>query len=72
MHMFTDGCGKQYKGRRIFRFLANSLRQIDFFIDYHFSATSHVKGCQDGIGGVAKNEEAGRGLVGVSWGAKGW
>ena len=55
IHMFTDGCGKQYKGRRNFRFLADSVRQIGFFIDHHFAATSHFKGCHDGIGGVAKN-----------------
>ncbi|CAB1121098.1 unnamed protein product [Ectocarpus sp. CCAP 1310/34] len=55
IHMFTDGCGKQYKGRRNFRFLADSVRQIGFFIDHHFAATSHFKDCHDGIGGVAKN-----------------
>ena len=26
IHMFTDGCGKQYKGRWKFRFLADSVR----------------------------------------------
>ena len=55
MHIFTDGCGKQYKGRRNFRFLADSVRHIGFFIDHHFATTSHFKGCHDGIGGVAKN-----------------
>ncbi|CAB1109151.1 unnamed protein product [Ectocarpus sp. CCAP 1310/34] len=55
IHMFTAGCGKQYKGRRNFRFLADSVRQIGFFMDHHFAATSHFKGCHDGIGGVAKN-----------------
>ena len=53
--MFTDGCAKQYKGKRNFCFLADSVRQIGFFIDHHFAATSHFKGCHDGIGGVAKN-----------------
>ncbi|CAB1115972.1 unnamed protein product [Ectocarpus sp. CCAP 1310/34] len=55
IHMLTDGCGKQYKGRRNSRFLADSVRQIGFFINHHFAATSHFKGCHDGIGGVAKN-----------------
>lgn len=55
IHMFTDGCGKQYKGRQNFRFLANSVRHIGFFVDHHFAATSHFKGCHDGIGSVAKN-----------------
>ncbi|CAB1110387.1 unnamed protein product [Ectocarpus sp. CCAP 1310/34] len=55
IHIFTDGCGKQNKGRRNFRFLADSVRQLGFFIDHHFAATSHFKGCHDGIGGVAKN-----------------
>ena len=31
------------------------MRQIGFFIDHHFAATSHFKGCHGGIGGVAKN-----------------
>lgn len=70
IHMFTDGCGKQYKGRRNFRFLADSVRQIGFFIDHHFAATSHFKGCHDGIGGVAKNamrrrEQFGKRIMGA-------
>ena len=56
IHMFTDGCGKKYKeGRRNFRFLTDSVRQIGFFVDHHFAATSHFKGCHDGLGGFAKN-----------------
>ena len=55
MHMFTDGCAKQYKGRRNFRFLADSVRQLGYIVEHHFAATSHFKGCHDGIGGVAKN-----------------
>lgn len=53
--MFTNGCGKQHnKGRRIFRFLADNVRQIGFFIYHHLAATFHFKGGRDGIGGVAK------------------
>ena len=55
IHMFTDGCGKQFKGRRNFRFLADNVRQIGFFVDHYFAATSHFKGCHDGLGGFAKN-----------------
>ena len=54
IHMFTNGCAKQYKGKRSFRFLTDSVRQIGFFIDHRFAATSHFKGCHDGIDGVAK------------------
>ena len=43
MHMFTDGCAKQYKGRRNFRFLANSVRELGFVVEHHFAATSHFK-----------------------------
>ena len=50
-HMFKDGCGEMYKGRRNFRFLADNVRQIDFFVDHHFAATSHFKGCHNGLGG---------------------
>ena len=55
IHMFTDGCGKQYKGRRKFRFLADSVRQIGFFVDNHFAAPFHFKGCHDGLGGFTKS-----------------
>ena len=55
IYMFTDGCGKQYKGRQNFRFLTDSLRQIGFFVNHHFAATSHLKVCHDGLGGFAKN-----------------
>lgn len=65
IHMFTDGCAKQYKGRRNFRFLANSLRQIGFFVDHHFAATSHFKACHDGICGIAKNTMKHREKFGV-------
>ncbi|CAB1105848.1 unnamed protein product [Ectocarpus sp. CCAP 1310/34] len=73
IHMFTDGCGKQYKGRRNFRFLTDSVRQIGFFIDHHFAATSHFKDCHDGIGGVAKNamnrrERFGKRIMGADGG----
>ena len=55
MHMFTDGCAKQYKGRRSFRFLADSVRRLGLIVEHHFAATAHFKGCHDGIGSVAKN-----------------
>ena len=55
LHMFTDDCAKQYKGRRNFRFLSNSVRELGFVVEHHFAATFHFKGCPDGIGGVAKS-----------------
>ena len=55
MHMLTDGCAKQYKGRRNFLFLTDSVRQLGYIVEHHFASTSHFKGCHDGIGGVAKN-----------------
>lgn len=48
MHMFTDGCAKQYTGRLNFRFLSASVRQLGFIVEPHFAATSHLKGCHDG------------------------
>ena len=54
MHMFTDGRAKQYRGRRNFRFLSNSVRELGFIVEHHFAATSHFNGCHDGIGGVIK------------------
>ena len=55
MHVFTDGCAKQSKGRRNFLFLADTTRILGFSVDHHFAATLHFKGCHDGIGGVSKN-----------------
>ena len=43
IHMFTDRYGKQYKERRNFRFLADSVQKIGFFVYHHFAATSHAK-----------------------------
>eukprot|EP00903_Cladosiphon_okamuranus_P008202 g7897.t1 len=70
MLMFTDGCAKQYKGRRNFRFLSNSVRELGFVVEHHFAATSHFKGCHDGIGGVVKNamkksEQLGKPITGA-------
>eukprot|EP00903_Cladosiphon_okamuranus_P012902 g12046.t1 len=55
MLMFTGGRAKQYKGRRNFRLLSYSVRELGFVVEHHFAATSHFKGCHDGIGGVVKN-----------------
>ena len=51
--------------RHNFHFLAESVRQIGFFIGHHFAATSHFEGCHDGIGGVAKNAMRRREKLGV-------
>ena len=55
VHVWTDGCGKQYKGKRSFEAVARSLRALGVVIDHNFAATSHFKGAHDGIGGLAKN-----------------
>ena len=55
MHMFTDGCAKQYKGKREFRFVARSSRELGFLLLHYFAASSHFKGCHDGFGGISKN-----------------
>ena len=39
----------------MFRFLADSAPKIGFYVDHHFAATSHFKGCHGGLGGFAKN-----------------
>ena len=41
------------------------MHHIGFFIDHHFAATSHFKGCHDGIGGMAKNAMRRREKFGV-------
>ena len=55
MHMFTDGCAKQYKGKREFRFVARSSRELGFLLSHNFAASSDFKGCHDGFGGILKN-----------------
>ena len=55
MHVFTNGCAKQYNGRRNFLFLADTMRMLGFLVDHHFAVTLHFKGCHDGISGVSKN-----------------
>ncbi|CAB1120476.1 unnamed protein product [Ectocarpus sp. CCAP 1310/34] len=54
VHMFTDGCGKQYKGKRNFRAVAQSLRRLGVRILHNFAVTSHFKGTHDGIGALMK------------------
>ena len=55
MHMFTDGCAKQYKGKREFRFVARSSRELGFLLSHYLAASSHFKDCHDGFGGISKN-----------------
>lgn len=55
VHMFTDGCAKQYKRKRNFRAVADSVEKLDVVIEHNFAATSHFKGTHDGIGVWAKN-----------------
>ena len=55
MHLFTDGCAKQYKGKREFRWVANSEAELGFLVTHHFPGSSHFKGCHDGFGGIPKN-----------------
>lgn len=61
MPMFTDCWAKRYKGRRKYRFLCDSVRQLGLLVEHHFAATSrftrlsrrHRRG-RGGIGVVAK------------------
>lgn len=55
VHTFTDGCGKQYKGKRNFHAVADSLRRLGVRLVHNFAVTSHIKGAHDGIGGLMKN-----------------
>lgn len=45
MHKVADGSTKQYKGRRNFRFLAESVRKISLHRGAPFCDLSHFKGC---------------------------
>lgn len=54
VHMFTDGCAKQYKGKRNFMAVAQSLRRLGVILIHNFAVTSHFKGAHDGVGGLLK------------------
>ncbi|CAN0331135.1 unnamed protein product [Pylaiella littoralis] len=54
VHMFTDGCAKQYKGKRNFMAVAQSLRRLGVILLHNSAVTSHFKGAHDGIGGLLK------------------
>ena len=58
LHVWTDGCAEQYKGRRNFRYLSES-RVHDFWegfdaIIWNFACSHHFAGNWDGEGGKAK------------------
>lgn len=52
--MWTDGCGKQYKGKRNFYAVGRSLHRLGAILTHNFAVTSHFKGAHDGIGGLLK------------------
>ncbi|CAB1097138.1 unnamed protein product [Ectocarpus sp. CCAP 1310/34] len=54
VHIFTDGCAKQYKGKRNFYAVAKSLHRLGNVLIHNFAVTSHFKGAHDGIGGLLK------------------
>lgn len=52
--IWTDGCGKQYKGKRNFHAVGQSLHRLGCLLVHNFPVTSHFKGAHDGIGGLLK------------------
>ncbi|CAB1107057.1 unnamed protein product [Ectocarpus sp. CCAP 1310/34] len=54
VHIFTDGCAKQYKGKHNFYAVAKSLHRLGVVLIHNFAVTSHFKGAHDGIGGLLK------------------
>lgn len=53
--MFPDGCGKQYKGKRNFRAVAQSLCRLGARLLHNLAVTSHFKGARDSNRGLFKN-----------------
>ena len=51
---FSDGAASHYKNRKNFINLANHEADFGMPADWHFFATSHVKGPCDGVGGALK------------------
>ena len=51
---FSDGAASHYKNRKNFINLANHEADFGMPADWHFFATSHVKGPCDGVGGAVK------------------
>ena len=54
INIWTDGCGKQYKGKRNFHALAWSRTRFGAILVHNFAVTSPFKGAHDGIGGLLK------------------
>jgi hypothetical protein len=53
--VFTDGCGKQYKGVSNFIFVSQFWNEFSGAImEHNFAVTSHFKGVHDGMGGTVK------------------
>jgi hypothetical protein len=77
LHIWTDGCGEQYKGRRNFRYLAEAALDSDAYyakkfgknIFWNFACSHHFAGTWDGEGGKAKThcanakDEDGKGKI---------
>ena len=54
LHVWTDGPSSQFKNRFIVAILPWLAKKFDIDIHWHYFATSHGKGCVDGIGGMVK------------------
>lgn len=52
--MWTDGPSSQFKNRYIFSLIGELERELDLKIIWNYSATSHGKGPNDGLGGNVK------------------
>lgn len=52
--IWSDGYGKQYKGKRNFHAVGQSLHRLGCLLVHNFAVTSHFKGAHDGIGGLLK------------------
>ena len=55
LHVFSDGCGKQFKGRNTFQFMSTVFEEYGVNLQWNFFASCHGKGSWDGAGGLTKS-----------------
>ena len=56
LHIWSDGPSSQFKNKYIAASLLKLEEKHSLQIQWHYFATSHGKGCVDGIGGLVKRK----------------
>ncbi|CAM9660217.1 unnamed protein product, partial [Choristocarpus tenellus] len=54
LHIWSDGCGSQFKNRRQMWWVSQSLARTGISVVNNFFASCHGKSLSDGVGAVVK------------------